>query len=155
MIREGEPAPALTGVTSAGDTFDLAALRPRCVAIEFFRGTWCPNCRRRLLALREALPRFEAAHASLVGVVCQKRANVAAHFARAPLPFPLVVDEDRQLARRWGVYRPLGIDAIHIARPATFVVDGGGIVRLAALASSQFTRVDLERILECLVRSAA
>lgn len=40
MTRVGDPAPALAGVTLTGQAFDLAALQPRVVLVEFFRGTW-------------------------------------------------------------------------------------------------------------------
>lgn len=96
--------------------------------------------------MQEALPRIEALGALVVGVVCQKRSNVEAHFGEHPLPFPMVVDEDRAIAKRWGVYHRLGIDAIHIARPASFVVDGAGIVRLAEVAPNQFTRAPLDTV---------
>ena len=39
-MTAGEPAPALSGVTATGATFDLAAPRARSVLIEFHRGTW-------------------------------------------------------------------------------------------------------------------
>jgi peroxiredoxin len=152
LIRVGDAAPALAGITVTGASADLAALLPRRVVVEFFRGTWCPNCRRRLAALREAFGRFEEADASLIGVVCQKRSNAEGFFAKDPLPFPLVVDEDRSIARRWSVYQRLGIDAIHISRPATFVVDGSGTVRLASVAPNQLTRVSLEEVFDCLAR---
>jgi len=101
--------------------------------------------------LREAYPRIEAAGAKLVGVVCQKRSRVERHFAASPLFFPMVCDEDRRIAKRWGVYHRIGVDALHISRPASFVVDGRGIVRFAAIARNQFARVGIEELLGALV----
>ena len=40
MIVVGEAAPALAGITAAGEPFDLASPRPRALLIEFHRGTW-------------------------------------------------------------------------------------------------------------------
>ncbi len=108
------------------------------------------NCRKRLVQLRGSLSRIDATGARVVGVVCQKRANVEAIHAEDPFPFPLLVDEDRSIAKRWGVYHRIGLDAIHIAHPATFVVDGEGIVRLAEVAPNQFTRVSVEAVLDAL-----
>jgi peroxiredoxin len=108
------------------------------------------NCRKRLGQVLEALPEIESLEARIVGVVCQKRANVEAHFAKNPVPFSMVVDEDRAIAKRWGVYHRLGLDAIHIAHPASFVVDGRGTVRLAEIAPSQFTRVPMADVVACL-----
>lgn len=100
--------------------------------------------------MRGVLDQFDELGAGLLGVVCQRRSNVERFFARDPLPFPLVVDEDRSLAHRWGVYHRLGVDALHIAHPATFVVDGAGIVRLAFVAPNQVARFPLDQILDCL-----
>lgn len=97
--------------------------------------------------MREALPRFEACGAKLLGVVCQKRSGVERFFAKDPLPFPLLIDEDRSRARAWGVYHRLGIDAVHIAHPSTFVVDERGIVRLASVAPDQFRRIPVDEVL--------
>ena len=98
--------------------------------------------------MRETLPQILDLKAVLIGVVCQRRVNVERFFAKDPLPFPLVVDEDRSIAKRWGVYHALGLDAIHIAHPATFVIDGRGIVRMAALAPNQFQRVPFSQVLD-------
>ena len=100
--------------------------------------------------MREFLPAVFDAGAVLVGVVCQRRANVERFFAQQPLPFPLVVDEDRSIARRWGVYHRLGLDAIHIAHPATFVIDGRGVVRMVDVAPNQYQRIPYPRVLEAL-----
>ena len=98
--------------------------------------------------MREAFPRIEAAGAKLVGVVCQRRTRVEAHFSGQPLFFPMVCDEERRIARSWGVYHPIGVDAFRIAHPASFVVDGEGVVRFAYVAPNQFSRVPIDRILQ-------
>lgn len=98
--------------------------------------------------MREFLPRILARNALFLGVVCQRRANVERFFAQDPLPFPLVIDEDRSIAKRWGVYHRLGLDAIHIAHPATFLIDGGGRVRLAEIAPNQFQRYPLSEVID-------
>jgi len=88
--------------------------------------------------------------ATMIGVVCQRRANVERHFAKEPPPLPLVIDEDRSIAKRWGVYHRLGIDAIHIAHPATFVIDSGGRMRFVEVARNQYDRVPFARVVEVL-----
>lgn len=63
-------------------------------------------------------------------------------------PFPFLLDEDRTVTKEYGVYHRLGLDAINIARPATFVVDRNGIVRWMYIGSSQTDRAPMERVLE-------
>jgi peroxiredoxin len=87
--------------------------------------------------LRDRHDELRSAGQEVLVVLCQKRENVAAWLVDNPLPFPILIDQDRSRAKRWGVYVPLSYDSIHIARPATFVVDKGGIVRYARISKHQ------------------
>lgn len=42
------------------------------------------------------------------------------------------------MARAYGVHVALAFDSVNIARPATFVIDRGRVVRYVFVASSQF-----------------
>jgi peroxiredoxin len=83
----------------------------------------------------------------IIVVLCQKRTAVATWLATHPLPFPILIDDDRSRARAWGVYVALSYDSIHMARPAAFVVDPGGIVRYARIAKHQMDPAPLSEIL--------
>ena len=76
------------------------------------------------------------------------------YLARNPATFPIVTDEDRTIARTWRVYHRLGLDAVRIAHPATFLVDGTGILRFARVAPGQAQRAELEEVLAVLRASA-
>ena len=39
-----------------------------------------------------------------------------------PVSYPFLLDEDRSVTKAYGLYHRLGMDAIHIAHPATLVV---------------------------------
>lgn len=80
--------------------------------------------------------------------LCQKREAVALYVERNPTPFSIVADEDRSLARGWGVYHRLGIDAFDIARPASFVVDRKGTIRYAFVARTQFQFAPIEELVD-------
>jgi len=71
-----------------------------------------------------------------------------------PLSFPFLLDEDRMVTKSYGVYQVLGIDAINIARPATFVVGRDGIIRYLYVGSSQLDRAPVEDVLNALKRAA-
>jgi len=96
--------------------------------------------------LREVFPRIEAAGGEIVVVLCQDRDAVARWLEANPFPAPIVTDENRSIAKAWGVYHPFGIDAFRIARPASFLVDGSGVVRFAFVASNQFQRAGTEAL---------
>jgi peroxiredoxin Q/BCP len=65
-----------------------------------------------------------------------------------PTPFPFLLDEDRTVTKTYGVYHRLGIDAINIAHPATFVVGRDGLIRYIYVGSSQTDRPPVETVIE-------
>ena len=71
-----------------------------------------------------------------------------------PVPFPFLLDEDRKVTKSYGVYQRLGVDAIDIARPATFIVGADGTIRYIYVGSSQSDRAPLEEVLQELAKAA-
>jgi peroxiredoxin len=102
---------------------------------------------RRIAQLRDRLDELQAHGLDILVVLCQKRDNVATWLVKHPLPFLILTDDDRSRAKRWGVYVPLSYDAIHIARPAAFIVDPAGVVRYARIARHQLDHAPFEAIL--------
>lgn len=67
-----------------------------------------------------------------------------------PISFPFLLDEDRKVTKSYGVYHRIGKDAFNIARPATFVVDKGGVARFAYVGIDQRDRAPIEAVLHVL-----
>ena len=102
---------------------------------------------RRIAQLRERFDRLQENSLDVVIVLCQKRGNVVKWLAKHPLPFPVLVDDDRSRAKRWGVHVLVSYDAINIARSSSFVVDAYGIVRYAHIARHQMDHAPMGEIL--------
>lgn len=102
---------------------------------------------RRIAQLRERFDELQTHGLDVLVVLCQKRDNVAAWLVEHPLPFPILIDDDRSRAKRWGVYAPFSYDAIRIARPAAFLVDAAGVVRYARISRHQMDPASLEEII--------
>jgi peroxiredoxin len=101
---------------------------------------------------------FEAIGTSTVFIAAEKRAGVfkpEEFLDKHPVPFPFLLDEDRAVTKAYGVYRRIGLDAINIARPATFVVDQSGIVRFIYVGGSQTDRAAIEEVLNALQQVVA
>lgn len=93
---------------------------------------------------------------SLVYVAAEKRDGMfkpEKYLAEHPISFPFLLDEDRAVTKAYGVYQRLRLDAINIARPATFVVDGKQAVRYIYVGVSQLDRAPEREVLSAL-RSA-
>ena len=71
-----------------------------------------------------------AALGTLVFVAAEKRGrkykNALEHFQKHRCSFPYLLDEDRAVTKAYGVHERLSLDAINIAKPATFIVAQDG-----------------------------
>lgn len=67
-----------------------------------------------------------------------------------PTSFPFLLDEDRSVTKGYGVYNRLSMEAINIARPATFVLAHEGVVRFIHVGSIQTDRADVEEVITVL-----
>jgi peroxiredoxin len=72
-----------------------------------------------------------------VAVLAQNSSAVRRYVEETGLPFNILVDESREVTKRYGVWHRLGLDAWNIARPALFVIDNGGVVREIFVGESQ------------------
>jgi len=99
---------------------------------------------------------FKDAGAELIFVAAEKRGGMfkpEEFLRKLPTAFPFLLDEDRKVTKLYGVYHRAGIDAINIARPATFVIGQDGIIRYIFVGSSQTDRAPVEEVLQA-ARSA-
>jgi peroxiredoxin len=93
----------------------------------------------------------------LVFIVAQKRGGMFApeKFLQSnPFSFPFLVDEDRAVTKRYGVYHRFGIDAFDIARPATFVIAQDGVIQYIHVGTNQADHAPMEEVLDELKRAA-
>ena len=95
----------------------------------------------------------ELAGTSLVYVAAEKRDGLfhpGKYFAEHPISFPFLLDEDRRVTKAYGVYHAMGIDALNIAHPVTFIVDRQGKIRMIYVGMDQRDRMPVQAILEVL-----
>jgi peroxiredoxin len=93
----------------------------------------------------------------LVFIAAEKRSgmfNPQKFLEEHPTPFPFLLDEDRNVTKAYGVYHRLGVDAINIAHPATFVIGRDGVIRYIYVGASQTDRAPIEPVLDALKRAA-
>jgi peroxiredoxin len=91
------------------------------------------------------------AGAELVYIAAEKARGVwnPAKFLQShPVSFPFLLDEDRSVTKAYGLYRRLGMDAIHIAHPATLVIDRDRKVRYVYRGDDQTDRAPFSQVTE-------
>ncbi len=73
----------------------------------------------------------------LVAIVAQKAEAVRRYIEETGLPFDILIDETRAVAKSYGVWHAWGLDAYNIARPAVFLIDQSGAIRYAFIGKRQ------------------
>ena len=134
----GRIAPALTGESALVDagSYDLVDDAGSWVLVNFF-ATWCQPC----IAEHDDLVSFSNAHAiagdaQVISVVfSDTNKNVRAFFDEKGGDWPVVIDDDGQIATDWGV----------ALVPESYLVDPNGRVRAKIVGGIEVDK--LERLL--------
>ena len=84
----------------------------------------------------------------LVVVLAQRPDAVRRYIEETGLPFDILVDETRQVAKAYSVWHALGLDAWNIARPAVFLIDPSGAIRYSYVGDRQSEFPAHEEIIE-------
>jgi cytochrome c biogenesis protein CcmG/thiol:disulfide interchange protein DsbE len=130
----GRVAPALTGTTLEGGTFDLSAERGRFVVVNFF-ASWCEPCQSEAPELRRWAERHEATgDAVLVNVLFQDTPAAArTFFSRyGGVSWPVLAVDTDTMGLDWGVAKV----------PETLVVDPNGIVVVKTISEVDEATLD-------------
>ena len=144
MVTEGQPAPAFTLTSDAGEEISLESLRGRSVVLYFYPRDDTPGCTAQACAIRDAWSEFEKAGAVVLGVSPDGEASHAKFKSKYDLPFTLLADTDHKLAETYGVWvekQYNGKKYMGVER-STFVIDADGNVAKALLRVKPMEHAD-------------
>lgn len=118
----GSAAPALALPALRDEARSLDALHGKVVIVHFF-ATWCEPCREEMAGLSRLVERSGDRPVALLAVdVGEPELRVRRFFDKQPVPFPILLDEDRAAMKAWNV----------AVLPTSFVLDGTHRLRLYA-----------------------
>lgn len=83
-------------------------------------------------------------------VLAQRSDPVRRYVEETGLPFNILIDEEREVSKAYGVWHRIGLDAWNIARPALFVIDRDRSILYAFVAKSQSEFAPQEEVLAAL-----
>lgn len=102
--------------------------------------------------MRDNYQDYQARNIQVLAVYAQGFGAVRDFARREQYPFPILVDEGREVTKRFGVYVRINLESWNMARPATIGVDADGLVRLIYVGRSQFDWPKNELVLAALGR---
>jgi len=124
-----------------GPVYGLARHRGRVVLVHFF-ATWCEPCRAEMASLKQLQSRLESEPFAIVPIsVAEADGSVRRFFAGDSLPFAVLLDRDRAVARAWNIH----------TLPSTVVLDRNLRPRLVAEGDVDWARPDVMKVLADLI----
>jgi peroxiredoxin Q/BCP len=137
MLRPGARAPEFTLPDQNGKDVSLSTLLgSRRLILYFYPADFTPGCTREACAIRGLYDELERAGLGIAGVSPQDPERHRAFREKYQLPFTLLADCDKAVARMYEVSGPLGFGV----RRATFLIDQGRTIRDAVLADFRISR---------------
>ncbi|MEK7216212.1 MAG: peroxiredoxin [Chloroflexota bacterium] len=128
MLEIGQLAPAITATDHTGKAFDLAEMRGKKVWLYFYTSPGGKNCTAHACGYRDNLARFTAKGIEIVGLNDRPAAEQREWVEREGLPFRVLSDPDRAIARAYGIWEE-GAER--------YVANNGGGRRPAVLVDEQ------------------
>jgi thioredoxin-dependent peroxiredoxin len=129
-IAEGIPAPDFTLPTETGDTLTLSSLRGQWVVLFAYPKDDTSGCTVEACEFRDALPRFDAAKAVILGISPDSVKSHVKFKAKYELPYTLLADEEKTVLQAYDVWKEksmYGKKYMGVER-TTFLIDPQGQV---------------------------
>ena len=170
-LKKGDALPSFELTDALGEKRSSdQLLKSGHMVISFYRGGWCPYCHLELRALQKVLPEIKANNATLLAISPELPNHSLTTHEKNELKFPVLSDPDNLVAKKFGLVFDLdnklvplfkenfnldlvainGTEKVELPIPATYVVDGEGVIQFAFVQSDYTQRAEPERILEVL-----
>ena len=170
-LKTGDSVPDFILPDAHGEPVPLRSLLTNGpVILVFYRGGWCPYCNLHLRGFQRRLSEIRALGAQIVAISPELPDNSLSTREKNELAFPVLSDVGNKVAREFGIVFELSDDLIELYRqvghpledvngprgkrelpvPATFLIDGKGIIRLTHVDVDYTRRLDPDDVLETL-----
>lgn len=137
-LNAGDRAPEFELPGTGGKTYRLADYRGRKLVLAFYPGDFTAVCTKQFCSYRDQSDKLDELGADVLGISPQSVESHERFVEEKRLNVPLLADEDKSVARAYGVL------AGPMVRRAIFVIDEEGIVRYrkVTLAGLTYESVD-------------
>jgi peroxiredoxin Q/BCP len=130
MIEQGTAAPDFELPDQDGEPVKLSDLRGQKVVLYFYPKADTPGCTTQACGVRDHLPAYEGAGATVLGVSPDPVKKIKKFHDGQGLNFTLLADEDHAVCEAYGVWveKSMYGNTYWGAQRSTFVIDEDGIV---------------------------
>ena len=131
MLKAGDSAPKFELKNDRGTMTSLDQLLSNGpLILYFYPADFTPGCTREACSIRDIHSDIQSVGLQVVGISPQDTDSHTRFRDTHDLPFELLCDPDKAVARAYDVDGPFGVGV----RRATFLIDEGGTIRDAVLA---------------------
>jgi thioredoxin-dependent peroxiredoxin len=126
-LKEGDPAPDFSTQMVTGDQIQpvkLSDFRGKRVVLYFYPKDFTSGCTKEACAFRDGFARFQSAGAVVLGCSIDSSDSHRSFIKKYSLPFPLLLDHDKSIARAYGAAN--GIPILGLDSRITYVIDTDG-----------------------------
>lgn len=141
MRSVGDLAPEFEGTTGAGGRLALRDLKGHPVVLYFYPKASSLGCTRESIGFAHYYPAFKERGVEIVGISVDEVPDQQRFSEHCSLPFPLIADAEKEIARTYGVLGVLGV-----ARRVTFLLDAQG--RILEVVDSILPKPHVQRARE-------
>ncbi|NHJ13191.1 MAG: peroxiredoxin [Candidatus Thorarchaeota archaeon] len=130
MIRKGDKAPDFMTTTESGEKFKLSSYRGKKIFLYFYPKDNTSGCTAEACSIRDSFDVFKDNEIPVFGVSGGDAKSHQKFKSKYDLPFPLLMDEQFEIAKLYGVYLKksmYGKEYMGIER-TTFLIDERGKV---------------------------
>lgn len=123
MLDIGDAAPAFTVTDDSGKAITLAdLLADGPFVLYFYPADFTPVCTKQACMFRDIHPDLVAAGLRVIGISAQGTSSHTAFKEKYDLPFPLLADKDKTVAKAFGVL------TMGFLRRVSYLIDQDGMI---------------------------
>jgi peroxiredoxin Q/BCP len=129
-LKEGDKAPAFTGLDQNGRKISLSDYRGKKVILYFYPKDDTPGCTAQACNLRDNYASLKKKGFEIIGVSVDNEKSHKKFEEKYDLPFTLIADSDKKIVNSYGVFgekKFMGRAYMGTMR-TTFVIDEKGII---------------------------
>ncbi len=170
-LKVGEEAPLISGVDQFGKTINsIEILKEKKILVIFYRGNWCPYCKKHLASLQENLEDLKNRGVYVIVVTPEKVEKTLETTKKLEATFSIVHDVDNKIMNTYkvafdvnnqNVTSYFGFTQRKIAEynaennntlpvPATYLIDRDGKISYVHYDPDHHERSDFKKIIKLL-----